>query len=402
MKVAVDTEQHKNTSLKSLPYKKVLMCDPDEEFRHRLVAYFSSKQAQIIEYLDATDYMQMIDAFRPDVIFIDVAWLVESAPCFLQDVKAKFAQIMCVLTLGPDFIPATHTLLKQGADGFLCKNIIDMSLLDHVMKNFFKRRKNEEEKKYYSRLLEEQITELKKSRNQIAQESRDKLLFIKQLSSNLQLPLNQLIQFAHIGLERIHRKQTMLVGSYLAEIKLISEELLIYINDLKEISLLKTGESEFNLEEIDLGEFLKAIERQFQPIADSRHVNLSFHIHLPNPCVMADYNKLTKVINILLRNAFRYLPSKGTVDVKAYEKDGKIYLMITDDGPGIPEEQRARLFNMYDQNRVQDRQGIMGFGLSICKELMLGQNGDIHLDNNETVEGSTFILTLPIAQSILD
>lgn len=382
-------------------YERVLIIDREEAFRAQLTEYFSGKQVTVAELTDPEDFLSVLNSFQPCVIFIDALWLVEKNPQFIEEVKEMLGSVMCIVSIGGQCPKSVHDILASQADGFLCKNIYDINLLDHILQTYFCKKRATSQKQYYSRLLEDQIDKLKKSRNQLAQEGRNKLLFIKQLSSNLQLPLNQLIQFAHIGLQRIHRKQTMLVGSYLAEIKLISEELLIYINDLKEISLLKTGESEFNLEEVDLIEFLKAIERQFQPIADSRHVNLSFHINLPNPCVMADYNKLAKVINILLRNAFRYLPAKGVVQVKAYEVEGRIFLVLMDNGPGVPTDQQNRLFNMYDQNQLQGG-GMAGFGLSICKELMLGQNGDIWLDTEGKGKGSTFVVTLPIAESILD
>ncbi len=381
---------------------KALIIDKSDTFRNKLIEFFTRSKVSVVELLDMNDIRSVLEQFVPDILFIDIEIIIKENELFLEKIREDFPGLYIVINIGSTFYPEIHDLLENRADGFLCKNVIDISLLTYIMGVFFERRQARQEADYYSELLEKNIEELRVKHHELSNESRDKLLFIRQLSSNIQLPLDQLIQFAHIGLQRIHRKQTALVGSYLAEVKLISEELMIYINDLKEISLLKTGDSEFSLEEIDLVEFLKVIHRQFQPIADSRSLNLIFQISIQTPCIMADHNKLSKVMNILLRNSFRYIPNKGEVLVKAWQEGQIVYLSVNDSGPSIPEDQREKLFNMYDQPKMSNTKGIRGFGLSICKELMLGQNGDIRLGSNEKKEGSTFILSLPVAQSLLD
>lgn len=225
---------------------------------------------------------------------------------------------------------------------------------------------------------------------------------IKTLSSQLQLPLNQLIQFANIALQRIRRKQTQLAGDYLVEIKWISEELLIYINDLLELTELKSGESEFALEEIDTVYFLEAMRRQFQPIADNKNITFSLSSDIENPCVSADYSKLAKVLNILLRNAFRNSPEKGLVKLHAQQKSREIFLKICSQNPDPASFSSTDIFHLSDEDYLESREGLMDFSLSICKELMLGQNGNVTLEEGQGDFQTRFILSLPVAQSILD
>lgn len=240
-----------------------------------------------------------------------------------------------------------------------------------------------------------------------AQRNKKKPHFIANLSSHLRLPLNQLVQFSNIALQRLRRKQTQLVSDYLVEIKWISEELIIYVNDLLEISQLKTGESEFSLEEIDILYFLEKMKRQFQPIADSRKISFLFSSNIKNSHVRADYTKLAKVLNILLKNAFRHVQDKkGNIEVYTEQtQEENIHITISDNGSNTAIKQQSYLFNAYEENCFQDGikdNELMDFSLSICKELMLGQNGDIHLDDNSDENKTRFILSLPIAQSLLD
>lgn len=248
-----------------------------------------------------------------------------------------------------------------------------------------------------------ELDELRISYKQCLEENRKKSRFVKTISSHLQLPLNQLIQFSNIALQRIRRKQTDLSGDYLVEIKWISEELAIYINDLMELSQLKIGESEFALEEVDIVYFLDTMRKQFQPIADNSNISFSITSDIDYPCVLADYTRLTKVVNILLRNAFRSAQDKGIVEIHVNQKGRDISISIYDNGTGISEAKRANLFNVYDDNYDQDsKEGMMDFSLSICKELMLGQNGDIYLEETQNDNNTRFVLTLPIAQALLD
>jgi signal transduction histidine kinase len=229
-------------------------------------------------------------------------------------------------------------------------------------------------------------------------ENLQKSLFIKNLSSHLHLPLEQLIQFTNISLQKIRQKQNKLAGEYLVEMKWLSEEIIMKVKDLQELSSLKVGESEFVLEEVDILEFLKIFRRQFQPIADNHSVHFTLSSDADNPCVLADHNKLSKVVTILLRNAFRYVPEKGHVEITVYQESGRIFFSIFNNGSAIPEEKGETLFSIFEKSHLD----LSGFGLSICKELMLGQNGDINLKNCNEKQGTHFICSLPVAQTLLD
>ncbi|MFT5318652.1 MAG: signal transduction histidine kinase [Chlamydiales bacterium] len=248
-----------------------------------------------------------------------------------------------------------------------------------------------------------ELEELRISYKQCLEENRKNSRFVKNISSHLQLPLNQLIQFSNIALQRIRRKQTELSGDYLVEIKWISEELAIYINDLMELSQLKIGESEFALEEVDIVYFLDTMRRQFQPIADNRNISFAITSDIECPYVLADYTRLAKVVNILLRNAFRSAQDKGIVEIHVNQKGRDMSISIFDNGTGISQEKKDSLFNVYDGNYDQNRtEGMMDFSLSICKELMLGQNGDIYLEETQNDNNTRFVLSLPVAQTLLD
>lgn len=235
------------------------------------------------------------------------------------------------------------------------------------------------------------------------EEIKKKSKLIQQLSSNLKIPLEQLIQFSDIALRRIQRKESELASDYLVEIKWISEELLIYIHDLLELCELKSGQKEFSLEELDIVYYLGQLARQFQAIAESRKISLSINSEIRQSCVMADYSKLEKVLNILLRHSFRQIQEAGSeshanIDIHLCKKAHFIHICISDNAKKTLQNSENLLFQFEEESQEDS---LNDFSLSICKELMLGQNGDIEIESKPS-GGNQFCLKLPISRSLLD
>ena len=104
----------------------------------------------------------------------------------------------------------------------------------------------------------------------------------------------------------------------------------------------------------------------------------------------------------MLRNAFCYSHEGHKITIQLRQEAQMLYISIIDQGESIPRYVQAKLFDVYQKSQVSQGDTVTSFGLSICKELMLGQNGDIMLINNPEREGNHFLLSIPIADSILN
>jgi signal transduction histidine kinase len=108
-----------------------------------------------------------------------------------------------------------------------------------------------------------------------------------------------------------------------------------------------------------------------------------------------DGEKVRTVLRNLLENAFKYsLPDSRPVEVSATHNDESVVIRISDDGPGIPEEQATSIFEPFfrvDPSRSK-KTGGYGLGLSICKRIMEAHGGEISFENNPG-RGASFILT---------
>ena len=108
------------------------------------------------------------------------------------------------------------------------------------------------------------------------------------------------------------------------------------------------------------------------------------------PVLETDGDRVLQVISNLLSNAFRWTPDGGRVDLELTQVDGTIRVAVDDTGPGIPEDERERIFRPFWS---QDGQGT-GLGLAIARELAAALGGDIELRTTPG-HGSRFELVLP-------
>jgi two-component system phosphate regulon sensor histidine kinase PhoR len=114
--------------------------------------------------------------------------------------------------------------------------------------------------------------------------------------------------------------------------------------------------------------------------------------------VRADEQALEQILVNLVENAVKYTEPGGHVEVSAVERERDVRIEVKDDGPGIPETQRERIFERFyrvDGGRSKQMGGT-GLGLSIVKNLVLAMDGEVGVEGN-TPQGAVFWVDLPVA-----
>jgi two-component system, OmpR family, sensor histidine kinase KdpD len=109
--------------------------------------------------------------------------------------------------------------------------------------------------------------------------------------------------------------------------------------------------------------------------------------------ITGDATKLTWALSNLVTNALRYTPRGGCVTVAAVVDDGTVRVAVSDSGPGIPPDQRERIFERFVQGQ-EGPGGVAGLGLAIVRDIVQAHGGRIHLES-EVGRGSRFTLDLP-------
>lgn len=112
----------------------------------------------------------------------------------------------------------------------------------------------------------------------------------------------------------------------------------------------------------------------------------------PGLGVSADRDQLTQILVNLVKNAEEAMPQGGRIDVRARREGDRAVLEVADQGPGIPEEKRAHLFEPYFTTKPQGT----GLGLAICARIAQEHGGELRV-GDEPSGGARFTLTLPLA-----
>jgi len=113
--------------------------------------------------------------------------------------------------------------------------------------------------------------------------------------------------------------------------------------------------------------------------------------------VKADARLIVQVIINLVDNAIKYTPSGSTINIVTTKQENNVLISIADNGNGIPDEMKEKVFDMFftNSNQIVDSRKSLGLGLALCKSIINAHGGDIVLSDNKP-SGAIFAFTLPI------
>lgn len=167
------------------------------------------------------------------------------------------------------------------------------------------------------------------------------------------------------------------------------------VNDILDFERLEGGQIQMRLADVDLQPLLdQSLESMRLMAAEQRIVLLGTSTAAR---VRADADRIVQVLMNLLSNAIKFSPADCEVQIWAEEREGgRVRVFVRDQGPGISDGQRQRIFDRFVQVEVTDKRepGGTGLGLAICKAIVEHHGGRIGVDSEPRV-GSTFWFELP-------
>jgi two-component system, OmpR family, phosphate regulon sensor histidine kinase PhoR len=219
--------------------------------------------------------------------------------------------------------------------------------------------------------------------------------FVANVSHELRTPLSLIKGFVETLLEGA-RNDPELSTRFLQTIEKHTDRLTYLIEDLLTISRLESGGVVMNLQQLDLRDVVSRVLDDLQSRATEKQITVENSV--PDKLsACADADRLQQVLFNLIENAIKYGREKGRVVIGARDGTGeKVEVSVKDDGPGIPEESRERVFErFYRVDRARSREtGGTGLGLAIVKHIVQAHGGEVWV-KSEMGEGATFFFTLP-------
>ncbi len=185
-----------------------------------------------------------------------------------------------------------------------------------------------------------------------------------------------------------------------------TENLNTLIDQLLELTQLEAEAIPIRARKENLITMLRGIFYSFESIANQKNIGIEFDSDDRSICAWIDRDKLSKIINNILSNSFKFTPPGGmitlTVQTLSSNDENFAKIKISDTGIGIPEDKLNRIFDRFFQ--VDDSSGRSyggsGIGLSLVKELVDLHKWEINIES-EVNKGTTFILTVPLSDSYL-
>ncbi|WP_343487556.1 ATP-binding protein [Allomuricauda sp. d1] len=177
-------------------------------------------------------------------------------------------------------------------------------------------------------------------------------------------------------------------------IKKNTQRLQMLVNQLLELSKIESGNVHLQLTKGGLIQFLRSHVFSFESMAERKNISLNTHFSEESDDAYYDKDKLEKIVNNLLSNAFKYTPDGGAVHVNVSHSDKYLFLKVSDTGNGMHKTEIDRIFDRFYRVEGTEAKG-SGIGLALTKELVTLHNGQINV-HSEKRRGTTFKIRLPI------
>ena len=223
----------------------------------------------------------------------------------------------------------------------------------------------------------------------IAHAHRRQLEFTADASHELRTPLAVISAEASLALQsdRDGEWYRDAFGRVHAECRRMSR----LVDDLLWLARVDSGESAAHPDRVDVGAAVREAVDRFRPLAEERHQTLRVSVgdHEPST-VLIDATWLEHLLSVLLSNACRYAPDSGSIAVAVAVEGNRVRLAVEDSGPGIPPEQRPRIFDRF--HRASDEPGGAGLGLAIGDAVVRASGGTWEVGES-TLGGARFSVT---------
>ena len=224
-----------------------------------------------------------------------------------------------------------------------------------------------------------------------------KLKFFTDLSHELRTPLTLI----NGPIEEVLEDENLSgeARGNLLEAKRNSDWMLKIIGQILDFRKLQSGKMRLNLENLDMAAFVRRVYENFQPLAREHGNPFNFSSDTDSLYMWCDADKLEKILYNLLSNAFKYTPRGKKISVSLTHTADEVKVAVADEGIGIPEKDKARLFKRFETVGHRNPSSSTGIGLSLVKEYVDMLHGSIEVESEED-KGSTFSITLPLGKEV--
>ncbi|MHA1719432.1 MAG: sensor histidine kinase, partial [Promethearchaeota archaeon] len=208
-------------------------------------------------------------------------------------------------------------------------------------------------------------------------------------------PLNSIIGFTDVVLERISGEINREQEKYLTNVKTSALHLLDLINDVLDIAKIEAGKMELNIEDINLSEIINQVNTMIKPIYEKKNLKFKIPKFDTEKVIRVDRLRFKEILFNLLSNAVKYT-KEGRVKLEFSENENHWKFDVIDTGIGIKEEDFNLIFQDFKRINSKYTNSIegTGLGLPLTKKIIELFGGNLSF-TSIFGKGSTFTFTIP-------
>jgi signal transduction histidine kinase len=320
-----------------------------------------------------------------NIVLLDLGLPDASGLVAVRALHAVAPRIPVVVLTGLDDDALAAQALQEGAQDYLVKGQIHAPMLVRALRHSIERKR-----------IQVETEQVRKLQLQLRDD------FISTVSHELRTPLTSirgglgLIDAGSLG--KLPEKAEPMVRIALQN----SERLVRIINDILDVEKIKSGGVQMRTRSVPLTAFLQQAIAVNQAYGAKYQVRFVLEDSTANIEIACDPDRLMQVMSNLMANAAKFSPAGGVVQVRATERDAQVRVAVEDQGMGIPEEFRHRVFEKFAQadSSASRRFEGTGLGLSITRQLLEAMGGTIGFTTT-VGQGTTFYFDLPQAGQTL-
>ncbi len=236
--------------------------------------------------------------------------------------------------------------------------------------------------------------DLASANRDLSQATKVKSEFLANMSHELRTPLNAILGFSGLLSEQLGGSMNDKQKRFLRNIHEAGEHLLELINDVLDLSRVEAGKLELRPEVLRLDVLLEPVSAAARTAAQAKGVLYTVEAIDAAP-VFLDPTRVRQVLFNLVSNAVKFTPGGGHVALRAMIDGRELRFDVADDGVGIPEAARDRMFGVFERfHEGRTEAAGTGLGLALTKRLVEQMNGSISFESEEG-KGTAFHVTLP-------
>jgi signal transduction histidine kinase len=240
------------------------------------------------------------------------------------------------------------------------------------------------------------FSEIGEKGRQLEVASQHKSQFLANMSHELRTPLNAILGYTELILDNIYGDIPDKARATLERIQANGKHLLGLINDVLDLSKIEAGQLSLSLTDYSIKDVVHNVYGAVESLATAKNLGLKVELPKELPHAHGDERRLTQVLLNLVGNAIKFTDT-GEVAIRTSVANGSFTVAVRDTGPGIAEQDQAKIFEEFQQadSSTTKQKGGTGLGLAIAKRIIEMHGGRLWVES-EVGAGATFSFTVPV------